>query len=419
MNKVSIISVGDEICIGQIVNTNASWIAQRVTEIGYSVVYHSVVPDEESRIINEIDRILKFSDVVLITGGLGPTSDDLTKPSLAKYFNVELVFNEVAFEWIKEYFLKRGITEILERNKNLSYLPANCQPLHNAVGTAPGMLFKFDGKLVISMPGVPKEMKYIMNNSVIPLLQERISNKPIQIVVFRTLQTCGIAESQLAEKLKDLHFENSTYSLAFLPSYKGVRLRIGAKAGSFQDANSLIEKFQTQIHSLVGDYIYGIGEISLAEACGKLLLEQRMTIAVAESCTAGLLGAEFTKIPGSSGYFLGGVIAYSNEAKVNILRVSAQTIEKFGAVSKETVIEMAQNVKDLFGSTFGIAITGIAGPSGGTIEKPVGTVWIGIATDGSFFAEKYQFGIDREINRELSVGKALNLLYLNLKGLKQ
>lgn len=416
MNKVAILSVGDEICIGQVVNSNSAWIAQRCTEIGYQVVCHSVVRDNEQQIIDDIDRLTKIGDVILVTGGLGPTSDDLTKPALAKYFKVDLVFNEQAFQWIEEFYSKRGITEILERNKNLANLPLNCQPLQNSLGTAPGMLFEFDGKILISMPGVPKEMQFIMNNSVLPLLKDRISKTANEIVVYRTIQTIGIAESLLAEKLKELDWDNSMYSLAYLPSYKGVRLRIGAKAKSFDDANLALNNLQSEIERIVGKYIYGSGDITLTETVGKMLLKLNKTVAVAESCTAGLLGAELTKVPGSSGYFLGGYIVYSNEAKINLLGVKPSTIKQFGAVSKETVIEMADNVRKKFDSDFGIAITGIAGPSGGTFEKPVGTVWIGLADSTAITAEKYQFGDDREINRERSFASALALLFFKLQG---
>lgn len=416
MNNVAILTIGDEICIGQIVNTNSAWIAQRCTEIGYNILCHTVVRDDENQIMAELDRLLKLTDVVLITGGLGPTTDDLTKPALAKYFQSEMIFNETVFEGIREFYAQRGVTEILERNKNLAYLPSKCKPLQNALGTAPGMLFDLNDKIVVSMPGVPKEMQYIMSNSVLPMLVDRISKTSEEIVVYRILQTCGIAESLLAEKLKDLDYDRYVYSLAYLPSYKGVRLRIGAKARKFEDAHLLLDKFQSEIQDIVGHYIYGEGEILLAEVVGKLLTQQKKTVAVAESCTAGMLGSEFTKVPGSSDYFLGGVIVYSNEAKINILGVNYNTIKHFGAVSRETAVEMAQNVRQLYKSDFGIAITGIAGPGGGTPEKPVGTVWIAIADKDSFLAEKYLFGIDREINRERSVGQALTLLYLKLQG---
>lgn len=416
MNKVAILSVGDEICIGQVVNSNSAWIAQRCTEIGYQVVCHSVVRDNEQQIIDDVDRLTKIGDVILVTGGLGPTSDDLTKPALAKYFKVDLVFNEQAFQWIEEFYSKRGITEILERNKNLANLPSNCKPLQNSLGTAPGMLFEFDGKILISMPGVPKEMQFIMNKYVLPLLKDRISKTSNEIVVYRTIQTIGIAESLLAEKLKELDWDNSIYSLAYLPSYKGVRLRIGAKAKSFDDANLALNSLQYEIERIVGKHIYGSGNITLTETVGKMLLKFNKTVAVAESCTAGLLGAELTKVPGSSGYFLGGYIVYSNQAKINLLGVKPSTIKQFGAVSKETVIEMADNVRKKFDSDFGIAITGIAGPSGGILEKPVGTVWIGLADRTAITAEKYLFGGDREINRERSVASALALLFFKLQG---
>lgn len=416
MNKVAILSIGDEICIGQVINSNSAWIAERCTEIGFHVVCHSAVRDNEQQIIGEVDRLIRIADVILVTGGLGPTSDDLTKPALAKYFKVDLVFNEQAFKWIEDFYSKKGITEILDRNKNLANLPINCKPLRNLLGTAPGMLFEFDGKVLVSMPGVPREMQFIMNNSVLPLLKDRISKTPTEIVVYRTIQTTGIVESILAEKLKVLDWDKNRFSLAYLPSYKGVRLRIGARAESFDDANLALNRLQSEVESVIGEYIYGVGDKTLAETVGKMLLKHNKTVAVAESCTAGLLGVELTKVPGSSGYFLGGYIVYSNEAKINLLGVKPSTIEHFGAVSRETVIEMANNARKIFNSDFGIAITGIAGPSCGTPEKPVGTVWIGLADRNATIAEKYQFGDDREINRERSVAQALTLLFLKLQG---
>lgn len=418
MLKVAILTIGDEILIGQIVNSNASWIAQKCLEIGASVVEHRVVGDSEEEIISGVDSLLKKSDILLITGGLGPTSDDLTKPSLVKYFNDELVFNETVLNWIKEFYEKRGIKEISERNRKLANIPSKCTPLKNEVGTAPGMLINLNDKIIVSMPGVPKEMQFIMNNSVLPLIKDKILKGNLTTHIFNIIQTCGIPESILADKLAGLDVQNEGVNLAFLPSYKGVRLRLETKGIPYQEAINKIESVKKSIYERVGNYIFGEGETTLSEVVGKILIERNETVAVAESCTGGLLGGEFTKISGSSSYFLGGIIAYSNDVKIKILGVNKETIEKFGAVSEQTAIEMAENVRKIFNSTYGLSITGIAGPTGGTPQKPVGTVWIGFSSKDKTFAKHNLFGGDRDINRERSVATALTMLYFHLKGVE-
>lgn len=417
MIKVSILTIGDEICIGQVVNTNASWIAQRCVELGCSIVGHSTVGDSKEAIISELGRLLNLSDIVLVAGGLGPTSDDLTKPALLEYFKDELVFREEVLQWIKGFFAQRGITEISERNTNLAYLPSKCKPLHNRLGTAPGMVFFEENKVLVSMPGVPNEMKHLMNEYVIPLIKDKIQIERPELVIYRTIQTCGIPESVLADKLLGIEDILGDVSIAYLPSNMGVRLRLGAFGFYPTEAEYKIKPIIDFIYSRVGKYIFGVGEVSLSDAVGNLLKEQSKTISVAESCTGGMLGSAFTDVPGSSEYFISGVVAYSNNAKIKVLGVNPETIEKYGAVSRETATEMAGNVRNLFSTDFGISITGIAGPTGGTTEKPVGTVWIALADAQSVDAEKFQFGNDRKINRERSVAAALTKLYLKLKNL--
>lgn len=419
MINVGILTVGDEILLGQIVNTNSSWIAQRCLEIGATVVEQRAVGDNEQDIIFATDELLKKVDVLLITGGLGPTSDDLTKPALSKYFNSNLLFDENVFNWIKEFYFKRGITDILERNKNLAYVPDKCQPLKNELGTAPGLLFQLEDKIVVAMPGVPKEMQFIMNSHILPLLKDKIINKNLNTHIYQILQTCGIPESKLADRLQSFETHSDDVKIAFLPSYKGVRLRLETKDIPLNEGLRKIETIKKEIYKLVGDFIYSEGEISLSEVIGKILKDRKETVAVAESCTGGLLGSEFTKIPGSSEYFLGGIIAYSNDIKTGLLKVTKETIDNFGAVSENTAVEMAVNVRNIFNSTYGISITGIAGPGGETPNKPVGTVWIGLATPESTLSELHQFAGDREINRERSVASALTMLYFYLKGFKK
>jgi nicotinamide-nucleotide amidase len=418
MLRVSILTIGDEILIGQIVNTNASWIAQKCVEVGAFVIEHCVVGDSEEEILEALKRLYNLSDIILITGGLGPTRDDLTKPVLTKFFDDELIFSDEVLQWIKEYYSKRGINEVTERNKNLALIPKSCTPLKNLVGTAPGLLFEKENKAVFAMPGVPKEMQFLMKEYVIPYIQNKITSRKLPTHIFRVLQTCGIAESVLADKLSGLEEILNGVNVAFLPSYKGVRLRIEAKGEDVVKTELAIQKVVDFIKGKVGEYIFGEGEVSLAQVVGELLAERKETVAVAESCTGGLLGGEFTNIPGSSRYFLGGIIAYSNEIKERILGVEKQVLLKFGAVSQETATQMSENVRKLFNSTYGISITGIAGPDGGTSEKPVGTVWISLSAPDKSIAKRYQFGDDRQINRERSVGAALTMLYAYLKRLE-
>ncbi len=413
MLKISILTIGDEICIGQIVNTNASWIAQQCSRIGCDVLVHSSIHDDKVIIKNELSRLLEISDVVLVSGGLGPTSDDLTKPALCEFFDDVLVKNQDALDFITEMFGKRGIA-MLERNVQQAYVPSKCKVILNRLGTAPGMLFEQNGKYVISMPGVPAEMKNMFEKYALNLLNELIELRNEDVFAFKVLQTIGIPESVLAEKLGNPDDFISGGTLAFLPSYKGVKLRIGFAAKNFQTANHLIREAENYIRSKVGKYIFASDEKTINEVIGSLLIEKQKTVAVAESCTGGMLSANFTDIPGSSKYFLGSIVAYSNDVKTNLVNVNSEIIKQYGAVSRETVELLASNVRKVFNSDFGIGITGIAGPDGGSQEKPVGTVWIALADKENVYAEKFYLGTDRSIIRERVVATALNLLYKSL-----
>ncbi len=414
MLKISILTIGDEICIGQIVNTNASWIANCCTETGARALIHVSVPDEKDMLVKNLEMLIKISDVVLCTGGLGPTHDDITKPVLTEFFSDKLIFHKPTNDYLAELYKKRGV-KFSGRNKELAYLPSNCTILHNRVGAAPGMLFESAGKYVISMPGVPSEMKAIMTDHVIPFIKKLIADRKEDIILYRTLQTIGISESALADLLgKPSKFLRGG-SLAFLPSYKGVKLRIGAQASDFETAKISLDIIENHIRSKTEKFIYSVGEESISMKVGKLLRENGKTLAVAESCTGGMLGAALTDIPGSSDYFFGGFIAYSNEAKINLLKIEKEIIDKHGAVSEETASKLAENARALLKTDYGIGITGIAGPGGGTKDKPVGTVWIAISDVNSTEAKKFVFGGDRAINRELSVGQAFGILFSKLK----
>jgi len=413
MLKISILTIGDEICIGQIVNTNASWMAQQCSRLGCDVIVHSSIHDDKEFIKIELNRLLEISDVVLISGGLGPTSDDLTKPALCEFFDDVLVKNQDALDFITKMFSKRGI-DMLERNVQQAYVPSKCKVILNHIGTAPGMLFEHKDKYIISMPGVPLEMKNMFEKFVYNFLFDLIELRKENVLAFKILQTIGIPESVLAEKIgnPDLFIQGGT--LAFLPSYKGVKLRIGFSANDFKTANQLISEAENYIRQKVGKYIFATEEVTINQVIASLLIEKNKTIAVAESCTGGLLSANFTDIPGSSKYFFGGIVAYSNDIKTKLVNVDENIIKRFGAVSKETVESLALNVRKIFNSDFGIGITGIAGPSGGTKQKPVGTVWIALANKNSVYSNKFFLGDDRIIIRERAVTTAFNMLYKSL-----
>lgn len=410
---ISILTIGDEICIGQIVNTNAAWLGEQCSLRGWRVVAHAVVGDTLPAIIAEIDRLLGMSEVLLVTGGLGPTHDDVTKDALAVYFNDTLELNPTAFEHLRDMLVRRG-REVTERQTSQAILPTRCRPLLNEKGTAPGMEFvRDDGKLIFSMPGVPYEMKHLSEKYVFPLLEERGDGRT---VVFRTLQTAGIIESSLADLVGDPQGFLEGQELAFLPSTAGIRLRISVTAATKTEADEILYRIETELYSRAGKYIYGTDNDTLASVVGRMLKERGATIAVAESCTGGLLGAALTDIPGSSAWFPGGMQVYSNEAKQRFLNVPEDVLNTVGAVSRETAELLAANVRTAFGATVGVGITGIAGPDGGSPEKPVGTVWISMADANGVQAVKFIFGGDRRVNRELSVTNALWMVYKKLRG---
>ena len=415
MLKVSILSIGDEICIGQIVNTNAAWMAKEVSAKGAAIVRHYTVGDDADEIKSGLKELLSISDIVLLTGGLGPTHDDMTKAVLLDFFNDELSFHDESYRNILELLQKRGIVPT-NQIKQMAMLPKTCLPLANAVGAAPGMLFEYNNKHVISMPGVPNEMKYIMQNSVLPLIEKTIRNRKEDVVLYKTLITSGVAESVLADKIGIVDdFLGANEHLAFLPSYRGVKLRIGVESKDFESCRAELKRIESYITEKVGEYVVASEDIPLSAVIGRKLIEKGETLSLAESCTGGLLGAEFTDISGSSAYFLGGIIAYSNDIKENILGVNHQTLLEHGAVSRETAEEMARNVREKFQASYGISITGIAGPTGGSPEKPVGTVWIGLSTSGKTIAQKFIFTTDRDVNRKRAVGMALSMILEELK----
>jgi len=412
--NVGLITIGDEVLIGQIVNRNAAWIAENVTMIGGRVVEHCTVADDAFQLTATLDRMRATCRVLLLTGGLGPTHDDITKPVLTEYFHDRLEVSQQWLDHLHMWMSQRGRT-VTDRNAGQALKPTTARLLSNPIGTAPGLLFDRDGIIIVAMPGVPKEMQGIMTDHVLPLLRELIDAAAEQTTEYLTLLTTGIAESNLADVVGDPESFLGQSTLAFLPNYHGVRMRIGAKG--FQSADRREELFRVRdvLMSKAGKYVYGQGDATLASVVGDILKDRGQTLATAESCTGGLLGSMITDVNGASSWFVGGFIPYSNQAKVRDIGVSESTLERYGAVSEQTAKELSEGVRLKTGATYGIGITGVAGPGGGTPEKPVGTVWISVATPEHTVTLLHQFGNDRRINRERSAGAALGMLWRLLR----
>lgn len=411
MINVEIISIGDELLIGQTINTNASWMGSRLALEGMKVSYVATISDTWEAITGALTEAHKRSQVVLITGGLGPTKDDITKQVLCAYFDTKLVLDQKVLDHVESFFIKRN-RPMLEVNKMQAMVPEACEVLFNEQGTAPGMLFEKEDTLFVSMPGVPYEMKYLMEAHVIP----RLTNKyPLRKLIQRTYLTQGIGESFLAEKISD--WENQLRSegldLAYLPSPGMVKLRISSASGDQTRVTSYGEKLK----KMIPGYLFGEEEDTLPEVVGKLLLQKEATVGTVESCTGGSIMAAMTSVSGSSSYVLGGFITYSNDLKMKLAGVSGQTLEDFGAVSEETVLEMAAGGKKALDVDWCISVSGIAGPLGGSDEKPVGTVWIAIDGPERKVSRKFLFGTDRQGTVQMTVLTALNLLRCEILGI--
>ncbi|MEM1123319.1 MAG: competence/damage-inducible protein A [Bacteroidota bacterium] len=405
--KVNIITVGDEILIGQIIDTNSAWIGQQLNLVGASVTAIHSVSDSVEGIINGLDNSLKQADVVLITGGLGPTKDDITKKTIADYLGATMIFHDPTWERIQGMF-KRWGRSTTPAHKQQCFMPSNATILLNKMGTAPGMWFEVDGKVIVSMPGVPYEMKYLMEFEVIPRLIEFFPGKPI---AHRTILTVGEGESRIAARLEKIEQLLPPFvKLAYLPNLGNVRLRLTAIAENGEDIETALEEAAKIVVAEVAELVYGYDKVTLEEAVGQLLKEKGLTLSTAESCTGGFLAHKITKIAGSSAYYKGSVIAYANEAKQNQLGVKADTLQAHGAVSEETVKEMVVGVVKSLNTNIGIAISGIAGPTGGTPEKPVGTIWLAVGNAKNVETLKLQIGKDRLRNIQYTAVKALDMI---------
>ena len=413
MVKAEIISIGDEILIGQIANTNAQWMAQQLTLIGISVSHLITVGDNKEDILKAFTDAQKRSGIILITGGLGPTSDDLTKPTLCEFFNTKLIFNDEVFEMVKKRFASFNIV-MPESNRGQAEIPENCTVIENKNGTAPGMWFDVNTSIFVSLPGVPYEMKAMMEEFVLPELKNRFQK---EVIIHKTVYTQGLGESSLAEKIKSWEesLNSTNIKLAYLPSPSQVKLRLSVKGNNKQQLNLLVDEKISELRKLIPELIFAVEEYgkepeSLEKTIGELLRKKKQTLAVAESCTGGYIGHLITSIAGSSDYFNGGIIAYANDIKTNVLKVDVSTLQTNGAVSKEVAEQMASGVRQRLKADFGIATTGIAGPTGGSNEKPVGTVWIAVATPDALVSEKFSFGDSRERTIRRAGLSALNML---------
>lgn len=407
--KTEIISIGDELLIGQVINTNASWIAEQLNLAGIEVIRITTIADKKEEILKALKEASDRAEVVLLTGGLGPTRDDITKNTLCEYFGSRLVFHKPSFKYVERLFSERGLP-VKDINRKQAEVPHNCVPIVNENGTAPGMWFEKDNTTFVSMPGVPYEMKAMITSYVLPELLKKLNGLQ---VIHKKVLTQGVGESFLSELIRD--WENSLpeyMKLAYLPQPGIVRLRL---SGSGHDKIKLSIEMDNKIkvlQDLIPDLIFGFGEKTLEEVVGGLLKKDGMTLSTAESCTGGYIAHLITCIAGSSAYFKGSVIAYSNQIKTNIVGVKEDTLITHGAVSEQTVTEMALGVKKRFKTDFAIAVSGIAGPEGGTAQKPVGTTWIAVAGPDVLIVEKYLFGKNRQRNIRVAAVTALNKLRL-------
>ncbi len=412
--NAAVISIGDELLIGQVVNTNASYISVKLLEIGIPVEKIITLPDEEKEILKGFKSAFSDYDVTIVTGGLGPTHDDITITCISKFFKSKLVQDEKVLKHVKSIFKRRKMP-MPDINYEQALIPDISIALENT-GTAPGILIDKGNKIFCAMPGVPREMEYITENSLIPyLLKKYKKRKDRRVIIHKTLHTIGISESLLYEKagnINEITLKNNNFEigLAFLPSNYETRLRVLVKANNIETAQRELNRAIEKLKVRVGRYIYSYDESSLHKVIGDLLKKKKLTLSIAESCTGGLISSKITDVSGSSDYFLDGVVSYSNQSKINLLGVKKSTLRKHGAVSKQTAIEMAEGVHRRSGADIGISTTGIAGPKGGSKNKPVGLIWIGYSDKNVSFAKDFYFTKDRLRNKEVMSKMALEIL---------
>ncbi|MEI6123353.1 MAG: competence/damage-inducible protein A [Bacteroidota bacterium] len=402
-----IISIGDELLIGQIVNTNASFIATELNLAGIIVKRIIMIGDTRDEILAALNHASEYAELVILTGGLGPTNDDITKNTLCEYFNSHLVLDQKSLDDITSLFEIRGFS-VTERNRMQAELPHNCRIIRNPVGTAPGMWFKKNHVQYISIPGVPFEMKKMLLDEIMPELKK--SSAP-NAIFHKTVYTIGMGESALADRIKNWEEQLLGHiKLAYLPEPGIVKLRLSNYTSDIGNPEEQIETEIRKLQLLIPELIFGYNKDTIQEVVGRLLKENEKSVSTAESCTGGYVAHLFTSVPGSSNYYKGTIVAYDNSVKINCLGIDPNLIQLHGAVSEEVVTAMARQVKQFLNSDYAIATSGIAGPDGGTLDKPVGTTWIAIATPEKIFAQKFLFGLNRERNIRQAALHALNLL---------
>ncbi|GAB2541704.1 competence/damage-inducible protein A [Spirosoma aerophilum] len=410
--RAEVITIGDEILFGQITDTNTAWIGTELTNIGIRVVRKSSVGDQQEAILQILEEAHQRADVIIITGGLGPTKDDITKKTLCTYFGVGMVRNETALALVTSFFEKRG-RAMTDLNRGQADLPANAVYIQNDWGTAPGMWFEHDrgdghSCVYVSLPGVPFEMKHLMTNRILPKLNEHFKTP---IIKHKMIRTVGIGESFLAERIESWEDALPDHiKLAYLPSFGGVKLRLTATGEDDALLDSQLAEQVEKVMPLIEKNVYGFDSDEIETVVGKLLVEKNMTLGIAESCTGGYVSAQITKVPGSSAYFWGSVVSYSNSVKVSQLGVLSETLDAYGAVSEETVRQMAEGVRKALGTSVGIATSGIAGPGGGMPDKPVGTIWIACSTEQRTVTRLLKLGQYRDQNIQLTTMYVLNML---------
>jgi nicotinamide-nucleotide amidase len=407
-----VITIGDELLYGQTLDTNTQWMGQKLNELGIRIIRKVSVGDRKEEIISALDEASRRADIILMTGGLGPTKDDITKFTLAEYFGMPLQRNELALAHITALFASRG-RSMTPTNEKQADLPLWCTMITNRMGTAPAMWFEQEGKVFVSMPGVPYEMKTIMEEEVLPRLKAGFN---LPVIFHQMIQTVGIGESWLSDRIEAWETNLPPHiRLAYLPSIGHVKLRLTAVGENLELLKLQVMEEVNKVMPLIEEYVFALGEVSLEEAIGKMLIEKGKTLALAESCSGGYVAHSLTSIAGSSAYFQGALVPYHNKLKQEVLGVGEETLMREGAVSEATVKEMAQNVRKLLQADFGLASSGIAGPGGGTVEKPVGTVWIAIADAQETVTQKLTLSKDRMLNIRLTKVALINLLRKRLK----
>ena len=410
----SIITIGDELLIGQTIDTNSAWIAKHLNELGIDVLRRVAVGDDRNAIIKALDEEIAVASLVLITGGLGPTSDDITKPLLNEYFGGKMKVDERVLEHVKNIFAKRD-RPILERNLKQAEVPDNCTVLFNKMGTAPGMWFDKDDKVIISMPGVPFEMASIMENEALPRLRERFFSDAI---LHSTIVTAGVGESVIADKLQDLEESLPSHiKLAYLPDTGMVKLRLTGRGKDKELLAAELKNRQEEFATRLGNMVIALDDLPMEKILGDLLKEKRKTLGLAESCTGGFIGHHITQVSGSSDIFLGSIVSYSNDVKHNVLGVKQETLTQYGAVSEQTVLEMAKGALRVLGSDYALAVSGVLGPGGGTDRAPVGTVWMAVADKETIKTKEFHFIYDRLRNKELAAKMGMLMLWKFIKGI--